>query len=181
MPMPTSNPNIIPHIVNSIVKLQPKSILDVGCGFGAYGYLLRQYLDVAQKRYTKKDWKIKIDAVEIFPKYITPLQKLIYNNIFLNDIVKAAPRISRKYDVILALGVIEHLKKKDGYKVLEILKDKTKKQLYISTPKFFRHQGAFLGNENERHVSLWTEHDFRGSKTLINDGRVLLIRYGEAG
>ena len=34
------------HCINKIIQLQPKSVLDVGCGFGKWGYLCREYLDV---------------------------------------------------------------------------------------------------------------------------------------
>ena len=174
--MPTSDPNIFPPVIEGAIKLQPKSILDIGCGFGAYGYLLRQYLEVAQKRYTREEWKLKIDAVEAFKDYIGIIQKLVYDTIYVGDITEVIYKI-KKYDIILLLGVIEHLDKKKGYKILDILK-KRSKHLYISTPIYFRNQGAFMGNEYERHVSLWSENDFEGSKTLLKTERLLLVKYG---
>ena len=55
-----------------INALQPRSILDVGCGFGKYGMLLREYLDVWHERYDKERWQVRIVGIEAFEQYRNP-------------------------------------------------------------------------------------------------------------
>jgi hypothetical protein len=44
--MPVSLLRHIPLQVGAVMNRNPNSVLDVGCGFGIYGALLREYLDV---------------------------------------------------------------------------------------------------------------------------------------
>jgi ubiquinone/menaquinone biosynthesis C-methylase UbiE len=57
--MPTSYLNNIPDIITAIKSQNPKSILDVGCGFGKYGFLIREYLELwsIEHRYKKVNGK----------------------------------------------------------------------------------------------------------------------------
>ena len=50
--MPVSSIDKIPAVM-SIFKYDRvvKSVLDVGSGFGKYGFLTREYLDIRKKRY----------------------------------------------------------------------------------------------------------------------------------
>lgn len=84
--MPTSYPENISSIICFIRHLKPKSVLDIGPGFGKYGLLCREYLDIWNKwTYSKDKWDIRIDAIEAFANYITPVHKYIYNNIYIGD------------------------------------------------------------------------------------------------
>ena len=44
--MPSSRPNTIPTVIHLVKQFQPKSILDVGIGFGKWGHLFREYTDI---------------------------------------------------------------------------------------------------------------------------------------
>jgi len=64
--LPTGFYHQIPLIIEIVRTLSPRSILDVGVGFGKYGFLLREYMelwDESTKAYGV--WNIKIDGVEI--------------------------------------------------------------------------------------------------------------------
>ena len=69
-----------------IISLQPFSVLDVGSGFGKYGVLCREYLELWDGRQEYKFIR-RIDGVEAFENYITPLHKFIYNNIYTENII----------------------------------------------------------------------------------------------
>lgn len=47
--MPTSHPNQINEIIQIAELLRPASVLDVGVGYGKYGFLLREYLEANQR------------------------------------------------------------------------------------------------------------------------------------
>lgn len=160
--MPSSHWNQIELIIDICRKLDPTYILDVGCGFGKFGFLLREYLDVWDGYYQKKDWNRRIDAVEIYSPYIGDIQKLIYNFIchgsirnFLNDYP------TMMYDLVLMIDVIEHMFKGEGEKTIKHLIEKTTDAILIVTPKKWYPQGSSFRNINERHLSYWKKKDFR--------------------
>ena len=69
--MPSSRPNTIPAVVHLLRQIQPRSILDVGVGFGKWGHLFREYTDIHESendpaRYPKKNWHVRIDGIEGF-------------------------------------------------------------------------------------------------------------------
>jgi hypothetical protein len=76
--MPSSHLYQIPTIIKIICGLKPDSILDIGCGFGKYGFLAREYLEIWQSRYQKSEWVIKIDCIEVYGPYLTELPQYIY-------------------------------------------------------------------------------------------------------
>jgi hypothetical protein len=55
--MGTSDAANIPFVVSELQRLQPQSILDVGMGFGKWGVLAREYLDVWGGRCRPADWR----------------------------------------------------------------------------------------------------------------------------
>lgn len=162
--MPSSRPSGIPTIVHVIKLLAPKSILDVGVGFGKWGCLFREYTDVVAseheaQRYHKDHWSVRIDGVEGFSDYLTPLHSYLYDTIHIGlaqDLVDDLPC----YDVIFMGDIIEHLPKNQGHILLEKMLSKANKAVIVSTPKYDTRQGERVGNKLEEHHSVWTKADF---------------------
>lgn len=135
-------------------------ILDVGAGFGKWGFLIRDSFDVMSfQNFKKKDWKIDITAIEPFSKCITPLQEQIYNKIIKKDFFSCKNELE-KYDLAIFGDVIEHFEKEKGYEVLDKLLEYTD-NIIVSTPNGFLPQGAWGDNELEIHKSGWTIEDFK--------------------
>ena len=167
--MPLSLPYNIHQISETVWRHKPKSIVDVGCGFGKYGVIFREYLDVMECRLKKKDWQYRIDAVEVFKDYITPIHQHVYNNIYIGDITKGYPwPADVQYEMMFLGDVIEHFTLADAITVIDNFKGKW---ILISTPiakcasincndKFVRR----LGNKHEQHVYEWLEEDFHSLK-----------------
>jgi predicted TPR repeat methyltransferase len=158
--MPVSTPCHISHCVQLITGINPKSVLDVGCGFGLWGFLCREYLDVWNGRVLPGRWEVKIDGIELFEPYIQAHQRAIYSNIRVCDIRDAVESLP-EYDLVIAGDVIEHLDKPDAEVVLERLYEKAQKALLINIPLQgnWEHPEA-NGNPGELHRSQWTENDF---------------------
>ena len=180
--MPSSHPMQIGPIMSLILSLKPSSILDIGIGFGKYGFLCREYLEIdpARKVYTEGCGEInrrkRIDGIEIFQQYITPASKYIYDEIYIGDALPLlTEEIKEVYDLILIIDVLEHFEKNKGKQLLEIVENKSKSVL-ISTPKRIGRQGKVFDNEYERHISQWSENDFMNykSKQLISDPKSLI-------
>jgi len=157
--MPLSFVQAIPVVIEQVAHLKPDSILDVGIGFGKYGLLLREVLELPYERYAQSQWKVKIDGVEAFEGYRNPIHEFAYNRVFYGRIEEILPFLGQ-YDVLLLIDVLEHFEKEEGKKLLRDLLLHARKSLLVSTPRFPALQGAYLGNAFETHRSRWHILDF---------------------
>jgi hypothetical protein len=163
--MPSSRPNTIPTVIHLVRQLKPKSILDVGVGFGKWGHLFREYTDIreAEKdpaRYQRQNWQVTIDGIEGHPPYLTEMHRYLYNEIHVGDACKLITQLPR-YDLIFMGDIIEHVEKKTGLQLVENAVIQANKAVIIITPRYETGQGDLCGNELERHHSLWGPRDFR--------------------
>lgn len=161
--MPTSNFDKIPATIKAVEVFRPTSILDIGIGFGKYGSLFRERLDIANGNYKKEDWKIRIEGVEGFSSYRSPLWEC-YNKIHIGNILELADGLGN-YDVITILDVIEHLSKEEGIGLIDKLLRKSH-GIVITTPISWYAQDDWGGNELERHKSAWNKKDFKKYHSL---------------
>ena len=150
--MPCSRPSALAHICNRIIEKNPMSVLDVGIGFGKFGFLAREYTDVRLGRYFH--WQTRIDGIEIFEKYITPLQQQIYDNIYIGNAIDILPGLGN-YDMIICSDMLEHVNEKDGVFLLDAMGKKSGFAMII-TPIRVLQQEALYNNEHEQHISVWT-------------------------
>jgi len=157
--MPSSSAQLISPIIEMISSLKPQSVLDIGVGFGKFGFLCREYLELWDGREQYGDWQKRIDGIEAFPKYVTPLQKQIYDEIYIGDASEVLPTLTHKYDLILLIDVIEHFSLEDGQKLLQECA-KRSRGCIISTPLTVTPQEAAFDNDYEIHKSTWTKDHF---------------------
>ncbi|MDD3774139.1 MAG: small ribosomal subunit Rsm22 family protein [Patescibacteria group bacterium] len=160
---PVSHYNQLNQISQTIASLNPKKILDIGPGFGTYGVLSREYLEVWGKEKNYNQWQKTIDAIEVFPKYLTPLHDFIYNKIYVGNALKVLPTLKTKYDLILLIDVLEHFSCKDGQKLIYLCKKKAK-NIIVSTPRRMSDQKDTFGNSFETHLCQWQKKDFEKNK-----------------
>ena len=66
----------------------------------------------------------------------------------------------KTFDAVIALDLIEHLEKKDGFKLIEMMTKIAKKKIIIFTPNGFQPQRAFDDNPWQEHKSGWYFEDF---------------------
>lgn len=151
--MPCSRPYVLEAVCNRIIEKNPVSVLDIGIGFGKFGFLAREYTDIFHGRYF--DWETRIDGIEIFEKYITKLQREIYNNIYIGNVIDILPTLGH-YDMIICCDLLEHLNEQDGNALLDLIKRQSKFAL-IATPITVFRQDAYCDNEHERHISAWSK------------------------
>jgi hypothetical protein len=175
--MPSSQHYHISKIMDIIIHLNPMSILDIGTGFGKYGVLCREYLELWDGRHNYSQFLRRIDGVEVFGDSITPLHKFVYNNIYISDIMDVLDKIESRYDLVLLIDVLEHFEKHQGETLLHKILRKNDGVL-ISTPKKPSSQKDAFGNVYETHRSKWTKDDLGNlaSNLFIND-RVSHIAY----
>jgi hypothetical protein len=164
--------NITP-VANLLVQGDPKSVLDVGVGFGTYGFIARAFLDVWRGRMFKKDWKIKIDGIEFYKEFENPIYTFCYDKVFYGNVIETLPKLG-KYDTIIFMHVLEHVEKFRAIKILEEAHKHANKRIIIGTPKrFFK-----TGYENwpaEQHRCHFTPAELRGLHFEIKTDRDLGI------
>ena len=140
--VPTSMFSQIPYVLKALELIEKKdTICDVGCGYGKYGVLIREYFP---------NTKI-LDAVEGFEGYLGPIHKIVYDKV----IVDKVENLALCYDVFLLIDILEHFPMAEGIKMVRNLKGRK----IIATPSKWDPQSAEFGNELEIHKSLWGSDD----------------------
>lgn len=156
--LPTSDYNNISAVLSVIASVQPASVLDVGCGFGKYGVLLREYLDIWNERLTPDTWHTRLVGVEAFEDYRNPISDYVYNELHFGPAQQVLPALGR-FDLVLISDVIEHLEIQDATRLVEHCLNAGSIVL-ISTPRDFYRQHDICGNPYEVHRCHWKAQHF---------------------
>ena len=140
-----------------VIDKSAKSVLDVGCGLGVPMELIKK--------------KVRIDyavGVDLFEPYIELLnEKKIHDKYILADVRKINfPK--KSFDVVFASDVIEHMPKKDAWKVLEDMERFAKKQVIVTTSLGYLYHPPVDGNKLQLHLSGYQPEEFhkKGYKTI---------------
>lgn len=153
----------VPTIIYLISQIRPKSILDIGKGFGKYGFLIHEYIGIDNQKKLNptqtlnQQSNIRIDAVEIDDQLLLPHLDQFYNKVYFGNILEMYPELIN-YELILLVDVIEHLEKNDAIKMLQFYSEK-KIKLIIATPSKFFDQHLY-DSKYEEHISYWNLNDF---------------------
>lgn len=148
--LPFSYMNLLKDSIGEV-----NTILDLGCEDGRLITLLSQ----------GRKWKVT--GVDIFSSNVSKARsRVIYSRVIKGDIVKTSRDLikqKQKYDVVFCSQVIEHISRKDGEELLNIVDKLAKKKVIFGTPRGFMEQPeCFLGNNpHQVHKSGWTEDDFK--------------------
>lgn len=124
------------------------SVLDLGCGDNSpIGFI------------QKKKYLVGVDG---FKKSIHASKKLNIHDKYLHKNILEVKKDFKKnsFDAVVALDVIEHLEKKDGYKLLKLMEHLASKKVVLLTPNGFVNQTG-EGNGLQEHLSGWSVSDFK--------------------
>ncbi len=156
--MGVSDASNLPFVATELQRLNPKSILDVGVGFGKWGVVAREYLEAWQGRFRREDRQVRIEGIEIFEDYRNPVWDAVYDRVHIGDALALVETLGH-FDVAIICDVIEHIDKPTGLKLLRGLLN-TCDTVILTTPLSFWPQQEEHGNVHEKHVSLWQPEDF---------------------
>jgi len=178
--MPSSHPYQLNEILELIIETNPGKLLDIGIGFGKYGFLSREYLELWDPDAVYGSRKRQIDGIEAFEPYLTPLHRLIYDRIFTGDAREVLPALTDHYDLILMIDVFEHFTYEDGLKVLEECM-RCGRNILISVPRMMSVQDEVYGNPFETHRYNWRRKDFSGipDKFFLYNAKSIICFIGE--
>lgn len=144
--MPTSPPELIsmvvPTVMATAVRNGVKSVLDLGCGAGLYGALMRHYLDTVHNRLKPA---VRIIGVEGYEGFKTPNWGN-YTKVHVGLIQDYLRRENERFDVVLLLDVIEHFPwidleaRTDGRRILQAAYERTDVMMLVTSPLTPRQQ-----------------------------------------
>ena len=139
-----------------------KTVLDLGCGYGHWGHLLRTHYfsdDPAKAA--------RITGVDIHEGNVAFCRRTgTYDELGCADALDfLARQPAAAFDTIIATELIEHLPKPSGEKLLAEVVRVAAKVAILSTPNWeYLRPGAMTMtgfNEHEHHVSAWRPAEFR--------------------
>jgi len=165
--MPIGCYSLVPHVAHRLVTRRPRSVLDLGIGFGNYGAVVRQWLDCGAP-----PWDTYLVGVEAWEAYRNPVWQL-YNLVVVDTIESFLDQQAGQFECVLLMDVLEHFEKERGAAIVDRIKQIVAPGglFVVGTPAIFCEQDAVHGNAFERHRALWTADDFRGRDfQLICDG-----------
>jgi SAM-dependent methyltransferase len=125
------------------------SVLDVGCGFRSP---IRSFSHLIPRTV----------GVDGYDKAIERSRAAgIHSEYHRMDLMKVGEFFGPKsFDAAIALDVIEHFDKPEGYRFLEMLESIARKRVIIFTPNGFLPQDEWDGNVHQLHRSGWEVYDF---------------------
>lgn len=160
----------IPDVINIARNLNPKFVLDIGKGFGKYGFLFHEYFGIdASKKIDHKSSmmqqsNLQMDAIEVDDTLMLPHLSHFYDKVHFGDVFKLAPNISKRYDLVLMIDVVEHLEKQQTLNLIKkFVQDGS--VVLIATPIEYFNQHLYE-SVYEEHISHWTLNDFKGMGEL---------------
>src|SRR5574341_1579427 len=135
----------IPHVLDLVAAIQPRTVLDVGAGYGKFGYLVREYSRAE-----------RVDGLDVGPPRYPS-----YDHFYIGDareLDRVLPEDAPVYDLALFVEVLEHLEKADAWRVLDRLTRRAGKVI-VTTPLGFRKQ-VYTETPYETHRSGWYPWEF---------------------
>jgi len=143
-------------VLNEIPKQTYKRVLDVGCGRGIWGYLIRS---------ERLGETCCIIGVDLFRPYLKHCKKhQVYDDLVMCH-ASRLPFQKKTFDLVLACELIEHLTKLEGCRFLHQVEE-IGERIIMSTPNEFKQQKSESSRPTEVHKSGWRPSDFvnRGYK-----------------
>jgi SAM-dependent methyltransferase len=159
------------------------SVLDVGAGFGRWGFLLRCHLGFGKSLTRLRPQKLRIDAIEAFEGNVSPIYDCVYDRTFKGDAQDVIAGLGQ-YDVVICSHVIEHFEKDAGMRFLDALNAHADMAVILALPFGEWPQEVFDDNEYEVHRATWMPGDFAQCQPYIKrfgrSGVVIVPRNAEA-
>jgi len=134
---------IIPSASQSISRslMNCGSVLDLGCG------------PSSPLQYAKN---IKYSVgVEVFGPYVEKSKKANIHSKYLQKKFDELEFEEGSFDAVILIEVVEHMKKKDGLRLLEKAERWARKKIVLTTPNGYMPMPPSDGNSHQEHLSGW--------------------------
>src|SRR5579871_2647300 len=122
--MSTSPLSLDPIIIHNVLG---SHFLDLGCGYGKWGFLLKRYR--RQERTT-----VTTTGVDLYESHIRSLAaQPIYDRLLVGN-ARDLPFADKSFDSTIGVELIEHLPKSHGKALFEEMKRVSRSCFVITTP-----------------------------------------------
>lgn len=128
------------------------AVLDVGCGYGLFGYMLRM----------EKGYRGELIGVDAHAPHVKKLKEhsgAVYSSLVVAD-ARHLPFKSGAVETVLASEVIEHIPREGGLELIEEAERVGSRLVLITTPRGHLPQEQHRAGDLEEHLSEWSEGDF---------------------
>jgi ubiquinone/menaquinone biosynthesis C-methylase UbiE len=143
------------------------TVLDLGCGKGAFASMINY------------DHKYYVTGVDLFTPYLQIAKRSGYLNMIVKSDIRKYSSKDNSFDTVICSQVLEHLTKKDAFRVIKKMKKWTR-NIIIGVPYGKFEQDEYDNNKLQIHKSIWLANDFSklGFKVY---GQGLRFIYGQDG
>jgi 2-polyprenyl-3-methyl-5-hydroxy-6-metoxy-1,4-benzoquinol methylase len=131
-----------------------KTVLDIGCGVNS-----------PLGSFSESFYSVGIDIFK--PAILRSKKRGTHGDYVLAEIHHLCFK-PESFEAVLALDVLEHLKKTDGYRFMENMAKIARCALVVFTPNGFVHQLELEGNLYQVHLSGWTVAKLRKFGFQVN-------------
>ncbi len=140
------------------------TVIDLGCGYNSP----IQYCDIPFSV-----------GVEIFDTYLQESKRKCIHNEYIKADVRNIKLEPKSFDAVVALDLLEHLSKDEGYALIREMVTWAKKKVIVKTPNGIVYQDDYDNNPFQEHKSGWSARDLRklGFKVYGKRGWKILRGY----
>lgn len=126
-----------------------ESILDVGCG--------------TNSPLAKVKGDFESEGIDLFKPSLAKSKKAKIHDRYRHGDVRKIDQFYpiKSFDAVIALDLVEHLKKKNGQVLLKKMEKIARQKVIVMTPNGFTDQDPLEGNPHQVHQSGWQVKDFK--------------------
>lgn len=154
------------HKVDYCIKKELEScqtVLDLGCGPSS---------TIKQAKHIKYSV-----GVELFKPYLKISKEQKIHSKYLHKNILDLNFSKNSFDAVMLIEVLEHLSKKDGYKILKLADKWSKKKVILSTPNNFSPMNEVDHNPYQKHLSGWSIAELKKKGFMIHGVSGLKLFY----
>lgn len=141
------------------IKFKPGDIvLDIGCGIGKLGFVIRDLTDFKWGYFKREEFKISLVGVDIWLPYLKEVQQAIYSQLFCAEAFSyLAEFLSKGHHAKLTIlsHILEHMLREQGLSTIKAARAASD-WVIVMLPLVKTPQEPIFGNKHEAHISEWT-------------------------
>lgn len=100
-------------------------------------------------------------GVELYEPYLEVSKKKGIHNEYIKEDIRKINFDDNSFDIVFCSEAIEHLKKEEGYQLIERMKKWARKKIILKVPNGFVWHGDIDNNILQRHQSEWYPEDLK--------------------